>query len=290
MKIGSHVSMSKGVLGAVQEALSYNANALMLYTGAPQNTRRKDMSELKVEEGVKLLQENGMAPEDIVVHAPYIVNLGSIDDEKYDFAVDFISLEVERTAYMGAKYLVLHPGAYTKGTAEGGISKIGKGINAIIEKTKDLDVVICLETMAGKGSEIGRNFGELAEIIALVENKARVGVCMDTCHVHDSGYDLVNNFDGVLDEFDKTVGIDKIHVIHVNGSLNVQGAKKDRHANIGATEDNPRGADQIGVEAICKVCHNPRLANKLFILETPWISDTENLYKEEIALIRGFKG
>ncbi len=290
MKIGSHVSMSKGVLGAVEEALSYNSNALMLYTGAPQNTRRKDMSELKVEEGVKLLQENGMSPEDIVVHAPYIVNLGSIEDEKYEFAVEFISKEVERTAYIGAKYLVLHPGAYTKGTAEGGISRIGKGINAIIEKTKDLNVVICLETMAGKGSEIGRNFGELAEIISLVENKSRVGVCMDTCHVHDAGYDLVNNFDGVLDEFDSIVGIDKIHVIHVNGSLNVSGAKKDRHANIGAKDDNPRGADQIGVEAICKVCHNPRLADKLFILETPWISDTENLYKEEIALIKAYKG
>ncbi len=290
MKLGSHVSMSKGVLGAVQEALSYNATALMLYTGAPQNTRRKDMSELKVEEGVALLKENGLSPENIVVHAPYIVNLGSIDDQKYEFAIDFISLEVTRTAYIGAKYLVLHPGAFTKGTLEGSIEKIGKGLNQIIEKTKDLDVVICLETMAGKGSEVGRNFGELAEIINLVDNKDRVGVCMDTCHIHDAGYDIVNNFEEVLNEFDSLVGLDKLHVLHINGSLNDIGAKKDRHANLGAKDDNPRGEDKIGVEAICKVCHNPRLADKIFVLETPWISDTENLYKEEIALIRGYKG
>ncbi len=289
MKIGSHVSMSKGVLGAVQEALSYDSTALMLYTGAPQNTRRKDISELKVEEGVKLLEENGMCAEDIVVHAPYIVNLGSVDDTKYSFAIDFITLEVQRTSAIGAKYLVLHPGAFTSGSAEQSIKKIAKGLNQIIENTKDLNVVICLETMAGKGSEVGRSFDELSKIIELVDNKSRVGVCMDTCHIHDAGYDVVNNFDGVLDEFDSLVGLDKLYVLHINGSLNDKGAKKDRHANIGANDDNPRGEDKIGVEAICKVCHNPRLTDKIFVLETPWISDTENLYKEEIALIRGYK-
>ncbi len=289
MKIGSHVSMSKGVVGAVKEALSYDATALMLYTGAPQNTRRKDISELKVEEGVKLLEENGMSAEDIVVHAPYIVNLGSVDDTKYNFAIDFITLEVQRTSAIGAKYLVLHPGAFTSGSAEESIEKIGKGLNKIIENTKDLNVVICLETMAGKGSEVGRSFNELSKIIDIVDNKPRVGVCMDTCHIHDAGYDIVNNFDGVLDEFDSLVGLDKLYVLHINGSLNDKGAKKDRHANIGANDDNPRGEDKIGVEAICKVCHNPRLSDKIFVLETPWISDTENLYKEEIALIRGYK-
>ncbi len=289
MKIGSHVSMSKGVLGAVQEALSYDATALMIYTGAPQNTIRKSMDKLKVEEGINLLKENGMSADNIVVHAPYIVNLGSIDDTKYEFAIDFISLEVERTAEIGSKYLVLHPGAFTTGTLEDSIKKIGNGLNAIIEKTKDRDVIICLETMAGKGSEVGRNFNELAEIMNIVTNKIRVGVCMDTCHIHDSGYDIVNDFDGVLDEFDKTVGLNNLHVIHVNGSLNPLGAKKDRHANIGAKDDNPRGEDKIGVEAICKICHNERLSNKIFVLETPWISDKENLYKEEIALIRNFK-
>ncbi len=288
MKLGSHVSMSKGVLGAVEEALSYDATALMLYTGAPQNTRRKDMSELKVAEGVDLLKANGLSPEDIIVHAPYIVNLGSIDDEKYSFAIDFISLEVNRTSYIGAKYLVLHPGAFTKGTLEDSIVRIGNGLNKIIENTKETNVVICLETMAGKGSEVGRNFGELAEIIKLVKDKSRVGVCMDTCHIHDSGYDI-HNFDSVLDEFDSLVGINNLHVLHINGSLNDRGAKKDRHANLGAKDDNPRGEDKIGVEAICKICHNPRLQNKIFILETPWLSDTENLYKEEIGTIRGYK-
>ncbi len=288
MKLGSHVSMSNGVLGAVEEALSYGATALMLYTGAPQNTRRKDMSELKVEEGVALLEANGLSPLDIVVHAPYIVNLGSIEDEKYSFAIDFISLEVKRTAYIGAKYLVLHPGAFTKGTLEGSIERIGKGLNQIIENTRDTGVVICLETMAGKGSEVGRNFGELADIIKIVEDKSRVGVCMDTCHIHDSGYDI-HNFDEVLDEFNNLVGIDNLHVLHINGSLNDKGAKKDRHANLGATDTNPRGEDKIGLEAICKVCHNPRLQDKIFVLETPWLNDTENLYKEEIALIRGYK-
>lgn len=289
MKLGSHVSISKGVLGAVEETLSYGANALMLYTGAPQNTRRKDMSELKVEEGVKLLKENGIEASDIVVHAPYIVNLASIDDEKRKFAIDFISLEVTRTDCIGAKYLVLHPGAFTKGNLYDGIDKIANGINKIIEKTPDADVIICLETMAGKGTEIGRNFTEISEIISKVNNKSRVGVCMDTCHIHDSGYDIVNDFDNVLIEFDEKIGLDNLYVIHVNGSLNVNGAKKDRHANIGADDTNPRGEDKIGAEAICKICHNKKLSDKIFILETPWISDTENLYKQEIEMIRGYK-
>lgn len=290
MKIGSHVSMSKGVLGAVEEALSYEANALMLYTGAPQNTRRKAMEDLKVEEGIALLEKNNISKTNIVVHAPYIVNLASIDDQKRKFAIDFISLEVTRTDYIGSKYLVLHPGAFTKGTLYDGIDKIADGINKIIEKTPDADVIICLETMAGKGTEIGRNFKELAGIISKVNNKSRVGVCMDTCHIHDSGYDIVSNFENVLDEFDNLIGLENLYVMHINGSLNDNGAKKDRHANIGANEDNPRGEDKIGAEAICKICHNERLKDKILILETPWISDKENLYKEEIAMIRGYKG
>ncbi len=277
--------MSKGVEGAVQEALSYNANALMLYTGAPQNTIRKPVDKLKIEEGIKLLEANNIPIQNMVVHAPYIVNLGNPDDDKWNFSVEFLKKEVKRVEAIGAKYLVLHPGSYHKDTSlEYGIERISKGLNEILATSNS--VVICLETMAGKGKEVGRNFGEIKAIIDKVDYKDKIAVCGDTCHIHDSGYDIVNDFDSVLEDFDNTIGLDKLKVFHINGSLNPMGAKKDRHANLGATEDNPKGIDHIGLDAIRNIVHHEKLKDVIFILETPWIDDKTNLYKEEIEALR----
>lgn len=284
MLIGSHVSISKGLIGAAKEAFSYGANTFMVYTGAPQNTVRKPVSELKTDEGLAFMAEHGI--EDIVVHAPYIINLASYKDDTFTLAKDFLHKEAQRAAAFGSRYLVVHPGAYTDKTAEYGINRIAEGINEVISRSMP-DIFICLETMAGKGSEVGRNFDELRRIIDLVDKKEYMGVCFDTCHVHDSGYDIVNDLDGVIDEFDKTIGLDRLKVLHINGSLNPRGARKDRHANIGADGTNPKGADNIGFEAIYRVVHHPRLQGHPFILETPWISKTENLYKTEIASLRG---
>lgn len=283
MKIGSHVSMSGGLINSAKEALSYGANTFMIYTGAPQNTKRSPIEKLKIEEGQQFMKEHNIS--DIVVHAPYIINLASYKEDTYTLAKDFLKQEIERTTAIGSDYIVLHPGAYTDKTAEYGIQRIADGLNEIL--TKDTKPFICLETMAGKGSEVGRNFEELKSIIDKVELKEKIGVCLDTCHLHDSGYDIINDFDNVLKQFDEIIGIDKIKVIHVNGSLNKCGAKKDRHANLGADETNPKGKDFIGFDAIYNIVHHKDLQDKIFILETPWIDDKTNLYKQEIAMLRG---
>lgn len=287
IKIGSHVSMANGLEGAVIEALSYNANTLMMYTGAPQNTRRKPVSELKINEGLKLLNDNNIKIEDVVVHAPYIINLASYKEDTWKLATDFLKVEIDRVDEIGCKYLVLHPGAFTDMDKEYGINRIAEGLNKVL--TEDQNVIICLETMAGKGTELGRNFEEIASIIEKVTLKDKVMVCADSCHLHDSGYDIVGDLEGVLDEFDKTIGLDRLRVFHINGSLNERGAKKDRHANLGAKDDNPKGSDKIGLLTIQKIVHNPRLTNTIFILETPWLDKTTNLYKEEIEAIRSYE-
>ena len=282
MLIGSHVSIKNGLIGAAKEAYSYGANTFMVYTGAPQNTVRRDIKDLKVLEGKKFMEENNIY--DFVVHAPYIINLATYIDDKFKFATDFLKEEIRRTELLGSKYLVLHPGAYTQMDKDYGINRIAYGINSVLEESTNL--YLCLETMAGKGTEIGRNFSELSEIIEKVELKEKVGICFDTCHVHDSGYDIVNSFENVLAEFDNTIGKDKIKVFHLNGSLNKMGAKKDRHANIGAGEENAKGKDFIGLEALKNIIKNPVTKGIPLILETPWIDDKTNLYKEEIRMLK----
>lgn len=286
LKIGSHVSMSGGLLGAAKEAYSYGANTFMIYTGAPQNTKRSPMEKLKVKEGQAFMKAYGL--DDIVIHAPYIINLASCKEDTYQLARDFLKLEIERTTEMGSNYLVLHPGSFTTETLEYGTQRIIDGLNEVI--TEDTKPFICLETMAGKGSEIGRNFEELKAIIDGVKYSDKIGVCFDTCHVHDSGYDIINNFDEVIAEFDRIIGLDKLKVFHINGSLNVRGARKDRHANLGAGEDNPKGKDHIGRETLYKIVHHPAVQGRPFILETPWLDKKTNLYKEEIAYLRGDDG
>lgn len=284
MLIGSHVSIAGGLLGAAKEAHSYGANTFMVYTGAPQNTVRKPLSDLKIPEGKNYMSENGIS--DIVVHAPYIINLASYKDETYTLAKEFLTKEIERAYAFGSKYLVLHPGAYTDKTPEYGIERIADGLNNVINSGIP-DIFICLETMAGKGSEIGRSFDELKDILDRVDKKEYMGVCFDTCHTNDSGYDIVNDFDGVINEFDRIIGLGLLKVFHINGSLNFRGAKKDRHANIGADVNNPKGKDCIGFEAINYIVHHKKTQGRPFILETPWISKTENLYKQEIEMLRG---
>lgn len=285
MLIGSHVSMSgkKMLEGSAEEAHQFGESTFMIYTGAPQNTKRSPMEKLKVKEGQAFMKAYGL--DDIVIHAPYIINLASCKEDTYQLARDFLKLEIERTTEMGSNYLVLHPGSFTTETLEYGTQRIIDGLNEVI--TEDTKPFICLETMAGKGSEIGRNFEELKAIIDGVKYSDKIGVCFDTCHVHDSGYDIINNFDEVIAEFDRIIGLDKLKVFHINGSLNVRGARKDRHANLGAGEDNPKGKDHIGRETLYKIVHHPAVQGRPFILETPWLDKKTNLYKEEIAYLRG---
>ncbi len=283
MKIGSHVSMSGGLINAAKEAYSYGANTFMIYTGAPQNTKRAPIESLKIEEGKLFMQQHNIS--DIIVHAPYIINLASYKKNTFQLGVEFLQKEIERTEKIGADYIVLHPGAYTDKTLEYGIERIASGLNAVL--TKDTKVTICLETMAGKGTEVGKTFEELRQIIDKVDLNDKLGICFDTCHVHDSGYDIVNNFEDVMQKFDKIIGLDRLKVFHINGSLNPCGAKKDRHANIGADDTNPKGKDFIGFDALYNIVHSKYAKNKILILETPWLDAKTNLYKEEIARLRG---
>ncbi|MGR9049346.1 deoxyribonuclease IV [Halobacillus faecis] len=281
LKIGSHVSMKgkKMLLGASEEATSYGASTFMIYTGAPQNTRRRPIEELNIEAGTEHMKANGIG--DIVVHAPYIINIGNTTKpETFQLGVDFLRNEIERTEALGARQIVLHPGSHVGQGVEKGLPKIIQGLNEVLHK--DQKVQIALETMAGKGSEIGRNFDELAQIIDGVTHNEKLSVCMDTCHIHDAGYNVVEDFDGVLNEFDKIVGIDRLKVIHVNDSKNIQGAAKDRHENI--------GFGHIGFDALHKVIHHPTLKDLPKILETPYVGeDKKNKkppYRFEIDMVK----
>lgn len=277
--IGSHVNMSapKMLLGSVEQALSYNANTFMFYTGAPQNSARKPVEQLKVEEARKLMEENNIDIKKVVVHAPYIINLANAkDDGIYELSKKVLSDEISRTAYIGCKYIVLHPGSHLGLGVEVGLSRIIDGLNEVFSKDES-DVVVLLETMAGKGNEVGASFEQIAYIIENIEKKEKIGVCFDTCHTHDSGYDLINDLDGVVDEFDSIIGLDYLKVIHVNDSKNIRGASKDRHENI--------GKGYIGLETLKKIVHYPRFEGMIKILETPWIDDKAP-YKEEIAVLR----
>ncbi|MFD1926547.1 deoxyribonuclease IV [Sporosarcina siberiensis] len=279
--LGSHVSMSgsKMLLGSSEDALSYGASTFMIYTGAPQNTRRKPIEELNIEAGRKHMLDNGI--DNIVVHAPYIINLANtFKPETFALGVEFLQKEIERTAALGSNQIVLHPGAHVTAGAEKGIAKIIEGLNEVL--SQDYPVRIALETMAGKGTECGRSFDEIAAIIDGVTHNHRLSVCFDTCHVHDAGYDIVNDFSGVLDEFDRIVGNDRISVIHVNDSKNIRGAMKDRHENIGFGE--------IGFEPLSFIVHHPDFKEIPKILETPFVgADPKNKkapYQYEIEMFK----
>ena len=280
IKLGCHVGMAgkEMFLASAKEAASYGANVFMLYTGAPQNTRRKDISELNIEAGWEYARQHGI--EEIVVHAPYIINLANtVKPETYELAVEFLEKEIIRTAAMRSRIMVLHLGSHVNAGVEAGIAQVIKGVNTVLNQNDD-DVYIALETMAGKGSEVGRTFEELKAIYDGVDKKDRLRVCFDTCHVNDAGYDIVNHYDEVFEEFDKVIGLDQIAVFHINDSMNPLGAHKDRHANI------DKGS--IGYETLHRLVHDERFIDVPKILETPWLAEegsdkkTKPPYKEEI--------
>lgn len=281
--LGSHVGMSGKdmLLGSAREAASYHADTFMFYTGAPQNTRRKAVGELRIPEAWEYMDAHGIS--DIIVHAPYIINLGnSVRPETFELAVEFLALEIERTQACRSRILVLHPGAHVGAGADAGIRQVVKGLNEVL--TPETNCFIALETMAGKGSELGRSFEELARIYDGVVHNEKLRVCFDTCHTNDSGYDIKYDFDGVVSEFDRILGKDQIAVFHINDSKNPSGSRKDRHANIGFGE--------IGFDALSHIVHHQDFLDVPKILETPYVPHPENPKKSfppygyEIAMLR----
>lgn len=284
MLIGSHVGMKapKMLLGSAEEAVSYDASTFMIYTGAPQNTRRKPLSEMRIEEGTDYIQKHNLTH--IVVHAPYIVNLGNtIKPENFAFGVEFLHEEIKRAQALGATQITLHPGAHVGAGAEAGINQIIKGLNEILEP--DQTPQIAIETMAGKGSEVGITFEQIATMIDGVKLNDKLSVTFDTCHTNDAGYNVKEDFDGVLNEFDHIIGIDRLKVLHLNDSKNERGAHKDRHANI--------GMGTIGFETLNYIAHYQQLADVPKILETPYIPIDEkhkvSPYGAEIAMLKNGK-
>ena len=276
--IGCHVSMSgpEYYLGSVKETLSYEANTFMFYTGAPQNTIRLPLEKLRIEEGRALIKEKGLDETKIIVHAPYIINIANqLNVDTYELGKKHLLSELKRTAAFGPKTLVLHPGSHVSTGVENGLDSIIKALNEVLDED-ETDVKIALETMAGKGSEMGTSFEQLAQIISSIKKPERVGVCLDTCHISDNGMDI-NNIDDILNQFDKVIGLNKLLVVHVNDSKNPVGAHKDRHEDI--------GYGCIGFGALNKVVHHPLLKGIPMILETPYFEGNPP-YKKEIEMFR----
>ena len=280
--IGSHVSFNnkKQLLGSVEEAISYNANTFMIYTGGAQSTMRSTINNELTYEGYKLMLENNINIKNVIVHAPYIVNLANRSDKtKYDFYIDFFIKELDRCKMLGLDKIVLHPGSATTCSKEEAIENIAHGINIVYKSTTN--TMILLEFMAGKGSEAGTSIDELKAIIDKIDDKNRIGVCLDSCHMNDAGVDI-SKIDDFLDEFDSKIGIDKIKCFHINDSMNQINSHKDRHANI--------GYGTIGFNNLLNIIYNKRLEGIPFILETPYInrnqSDAYAPYKMEIESIR----
>ena len=280
MIIGSHVSFTKNdqLLGSVRECLSYGANTFMFYTGAPQNTRRLPIDSNLTSDAFSLMKENGIDFHNVIVHAPYIVNLAN--EKNFDFSISFLKDEIKRVEELGFDKVVLHPGSHVGIGSDKAIENIVYCLNKVLVNT---NVKILLETMAGKGTEVGINFNEIKKIIDGVNNKSNIGVCLDTCHIHDAGYN-VSDFDAVLSEFDNIIGLDKLLCIHINDSKNVIGAHKDRHENI--------GYGYIGFDNMISIIYNERVKDVPKILETPYVKDGDSSYppyKFEIDMINNKK-
>ena len=276
--IGSHVGFKKDsqLLGSLEEALSYNANTFMFYTGAPQNTKRNSIEDGLTLQALAIMKEKNVDYSKVVVHAPYIINL--CNEANFEFSVNFLTEELERVNQLGIKYLVLHPGSHVGLGVDQGIANIIKGIDLALESVKDSNnVIILLETMAGKGSEIGKTIEETKQIIEGIKDKKHIGVCLDTCHLNDAGYDM-SKFDEYLDLFDKEIGLDKIGCIHINDSKNEFNSHKDRHENI--------GFGTIGFDNLISIIYNDRIKNIPKILETPYVDKKYPPYKFEIEMIR----
>lgn len=283
--IGSHVSFTSStqLLGSVEEALSYNANTFMFYTGSTQSIQRSNINDELTYKAYELMVKNNINNNNVIVHAPYIINLANKSDEdKYNFYINFFAQELDRCKQLGMNKIVLHPGSATTCTKEEAIKNIANALNIVFSRTEN--TIVLLEFMAGKGNEVGTSIDELKSIIELIDNKDRIGVCLDTCHMNDSYVDI-SKFDEFLDEFDSKIGIDKIKCVHINDSMNERGSHKDRHANI--------GYGTIGFDNLINVIYNKRLEGIPFILETPYVNrnskDAWPPYKYEIESIRNKK-
>ena len=279
MIIGSHVNFNKEqLLGCVKQTLSFGANTFMFYTGAPQNTVRKEIDLDLTKQAFNYMKENNIDINNVICHAPYIINLANKEKEdSWNFSISFLKNEINRINMMQVKYIVVHPGNSLKLDKMDALHNISDALNLVIDE--NTIPMILIETMAGKGSECGINIYELKEIYNNIILKDKVGFCLDTCHLNDSGVDI-SDFDSYLDEFEEQIGIEKIKCVHINDSKNDLGMKKDRHANL--------GYGTIGFNNLINVIYNPRLKNVPKILETPWIEEYPP-YKIEIDMIKSKK-
>lgn len=269
--IGCHLSASKGYLAMAKQAVSIGANTFQFFTRNPRGGKAKEINEDDVKAFLEYSKEHGINR--ILAHAPYTLNACSADSGIREFAKNTMADDLKRMEYTPGNYYNFHPGSHVGQGVEVGIDFIAEMLNEIL--TKEQTTTVLLETMSGKGSEVGRNFEELKAIIDKVKLKDKLGVCLDTCHIWDGGYDVVNNFDGVLDEFDKIIGLEKLKAIHLNDSKNDLASHKDRHEKI--------GDGKIGLDAISKIINNDRIKNLPFYLETPNEIDG---YEREIELLK----
>ncbi|HOF68075.1 MAG TPA: deoxyribonuclease IV [Ruminococcus sp.] len=269
--IGCHLSASKGYKDMGKQALKINANTFAFFTRNPRGGSAKAINQSDIDAFMEIYNENKFGK--IVAHAPYTMNACAADEKIREFALNAMKDDIKRMEYTPNNYYNFHPGSHVKQGAEVGIKLIYEQLNHVI--TAEQSTIILLETMAGKGSEVGRNFEEIRKIIDNVELNDKLGVCLDTCHVWDGGYDIVNNLDGVLEEFDRIIGLERLKAVHLNDSLNPLGAHKDRHAKI--------GEGYIGLDALINVISHPYLKELPFILETP--NDLEG-YAKEIEILR----
>lgn len=269
--IGPHISISKGFAKAAETAVDIGANTFQFFSRNPRGGNAKEFNQKDIEKFQKIRTENNFGP--LLAHAPYTMNLGGAKDEVYEFAKRVIKEDIERMDSLGVEYLCFHPGSHVGGGIDFGIDRIADGLNQAIKGNEK--IMVLLETMSGKGTEIGYDFSHLKQIIDKVEHNERLGICLDTCHIFSAGYDIVNNLDGVLDEFDLIIGLDKLKAVHLNDSMMPFGNKKDRHSVIGEGE--------IGLEAIIKFMTHPKLSHLPFYLETPLEDEG---HKEEIKMIK----
>ena len=269
--IGAHVSIAKGFKKAAQISVDIGANTFQFFSRNPRGGNAKEFNEKDMAAFQKIREENNFGK--LLAHAPYTMNLAAANEDTYEFAKIVIREDVKRMDSIGVEYICFHPGSHVGGGVEEGTRKIIEGLNQAI--TGDENITVLLETMSGKGTEIGRSFEEIRAIIDGVEHKERMGVCMDTCHIFSAGYDIVNDLDGVLDEFDRVIGLDRLKTIHLNDSMMPFGKNKDRHAGIGEGE--------IGMKALLEVVNHPKLRDIPFFLETPY--DDEG-HGREIAMLK----
>ncbi len=269
--IGCHLSASKEYKDMGKQALKINANTFAFFTRNPRGGSAKAINQSDIDAFMEIYNENKFGK--LVAHAPYTMNACAADEKIREFALNTMKDDIKRMEYTPNNYYNFHPGSHVKQGAEVGIKLISEQLNNVI--TAEQSTIILLETMAGKGSEVGRNFEEIRKIIDNVELNDKLGVCLDTCHVWDGGYDIVNNLDGVLEEFDRIIGLERLKAVHLNDSLNPLGAHKDRHAKI--------GEGYIGLDALINVINHPYLKELPFILETP--NDLEG-YAKEIEILR----